>query len=130
MFEYLAIDWGSKRCGIAFGDIHTELTVPATYQCDTGTVFSVVEKEINAKKITHIVLGLPTNFNLGKTEVTDKILQFKQELETRFPGIVVETIFERNTTKHAKKDNLKDKTMINHLAAQRIMENYFYKKKT
>ena len=126
MFTHLGIDWGSKRVGIAFGDLQTGLVIPATYSCLTEDVFVILKKEITTKKITTLVVGKPSNFQLSPTSITHKINDFLEELKLQFPELAIVEINENGSSKTAKTTGTKDKTMINHLAAADILERYFY----
>ena len=62
MFDFLAIDWGSKRTGLAFGSSLTQLVLPYNKPLLTIEVYSVLEEQIKLKKIQFLVIGKPTNF--------------------------------------------------------------------
>ncbi|MEI6728012.1 MAG: RuvX/YqgF family protein [bacterium] len=126
MFDYLCIDWGHLRCGLAFGDSKTGLVIPFVGNIDTKNLNQVLEKEIHTRKIKNIVIGRPTNFKMGNTEVTNKIEAFILELKLLYPGISFFTENERNSSKNAKLSGAKfDKFSINHLAAMQILQSYF-----
>lgn len=127
MFSYLGIDWGSKRCGLAFGSPSTGLVLPAAYECPTPKVAELIKQEIVAKSIRYIVLGRPTNFRRASTEITTRVEEFYADLSRLFPEIPIEFVNENGSTKKAKALGIKDKTTINHLAACDILEQYFYK---
>jgi putative transcription antitermination factor YqgF len=129
MFTTIGIDWGGVRFGLAFGSLETDLIIPATFECFSRDIFSILDKEILARKIQTIVVGLPTNFHGRNTNVTDKINGFIKELNLLYPTLIIVTINERSSTKDAKKDleNDKNKHSINHQAAAKILEYYFYK---
>ena len=127
MFSYLGIDWGSKRCGLAFGNPTTGLVLPAPYECPTAQITELIKQEIVGKSIRYIVLGRPTNFQQGGTEVTARVEVFYAELSRLFPEIPIEFVNENGSTKKAKSLGIKDKTTINHLAACDILERYFYR---
>jgi RNase H-fold protein (predicted Holliday junction resolvase) len=127
MFTYLGLDWGSKRVGLSFGDPVTGLVIPANYECPLEGIFALLEKEIISKKITHIVVGNPTNFKLQHTQVSDKITEFIIELKSQFPHLIIEQINENGSSQFAKDLGIKNKTLINHAAAVDILERYFYK---
>lgn len=127
MFKYLAIDWGSKRCGLAFGEEESGMILPASYECQTKNIFKIIKQEIVDKKLSYIVLGLPKNFHNRPTRITESVERFREELITLFPEIKLELIQENLTTKIAKAQGIADRTLINHLAACEILKTYFYK---
>jgi putative Holliday junction resolvase len=131
MFTILAVDWGEKRCGLAFGNPDTELVLTYTQECFTKDIFYTLDKEIIDRKIQTIVIGLPTNFQGGDTHITDKINQFVEQIKHDYPNLEITTVNERSSTKDAKKslENNKNKHSLNHQAAAKILEYYFYQKK-
>jgi putative transcription antitermination factor YqgF len=102
MFNTIAIDWGSVRVGIAFGSTDTGLVIPYTKNCLNQNVFEVLSCEIANRKIDTLVIGIPTNFQLQPTATSSKILEFVEQLKTKFPNCQIHTINERFTTQKAQ----------------------------
>ncbi len=127
MFNHLAIDWGLFRSGLAFGNPVTGLVIPYNQDLATDNLLQILDKEIQSRGIQTIVLGIPTNFRLQKTEITDKVEEFKNTLIKTFPNLKVKTINERGTTKQAINSHQlkKNKSQINHLSAASILTEYF-----
>ena len=128
MFTILAVDWGEKRCGLAFADPATKLVLTYTQECFTKDIFEILASEIIQRKIKTVVIGIPTNFHGASTIVTDKINRFIDKIRIDYPNLEIVTINERSSTKDAKKslENTKNKHSINHQAAAQILEYYFY----
>jgi putative holliday junction resolvase len=139
MFDVLAIDWGSKRCGLAFGSTQTQLVLPYDQECQTSDSLKILNEQISRKSIQKIILGRPTNFSGGDTQTGVLIDQYADILRICFPQIELISWNERGTTKDAvvkldqpKKPNSKqtstikavNKSNINHLAAAQILEDY------
>ncbi|NJK71867.1 MAG: pre-16S rRNA-processing nuclease YqgF [Thermales bacterium] len=84
MFDILAIDWGQKRYGLSYGDSSTKLVIPDKNHRFTKNIYSDLELIFNSKPINTIVIGLPTNFQLQSTKITqvieDFILVIKQKI--------------------------------------------------
>lgn len=130
MFDYLGIDWGEKRFGLAFGSSSTGLVISADYLAPFSDIFDLIEIELKKRKISKVILGLPTNFKGGLTETSQKILEFLEDLKTHFPNLEIRTYHERGSTKTGLKQMKeaktgKDKDLLNHLAAKKILEDYF-----
>ncbi len=128
MFEFLAIDWGQKKFGLAFGNKTTGLIIPSVKENFSVNIFALIQKEVAERKIKTFVVGIPTNKSLEITEVTTKINSFIQELSKTFPTIPIKTINERQSTKVSKQllgPKQKDKHLINNLAATQILEYFF-----
>ena len=126
MFDYLCIDWGQVRCGLAFGNSQTGLILPFAKNLPFDDIFIVLKKELTERKIKNIVVGRPTNFHFKDTEVTLKIENFIKELVKTHPETIIHTENERNSSKSVKSSGTRvDKFNINHLAAMQILENFF-----
>lgn len=131
MFTHLSIDWGEKRCGMAFGDISTGLILPFTKELETRDVLQILSQELVSRKISEIVVGIPTNFAGKDTKITGSIQKFIKLINSTLPNITVHTINERSTTLDAKKLLGKNPTKhhVNHQSAGGILELYFQKVK-
>lgn len=131
MFDYLCIDWGQIRCGIAFGDSLSGLIMPYIGNIETKDLSQILEKEILSRKIKNIVIGKPTNFHMGNTLVTDLIEKFTLQLKKQYPELNFFQQNERNSSKNAKDlDVVFDKYSINNLAAMQILQSFFDKSRS
>lgn len=98
MKNYLGIDWGKKRIGLAFAEEETKIVMPLK------VVFNLSEilNEITKNEVDVIVIGMP--FQLDKAEINssikDDFLNFVNQLEEK-SGLKVEGIDERFTSKQA-----------------------------
>jgi len=68
MFDLLGIDWGEKRCGLAFADSQSKLILPANYPCPTEQIWPILDSETKNKPIRQIVVGMPLNFRGQKNQ--------------------------------------------------------------
>jgi RNase H-fold protein (predicted Holliday junction resolvase) len=127
VFDHICLDWGSVRTGISYGDSQSGLIVPEMKTCLTQDIFVFIEKKLLKSSFTTIVVGLPSNFHGEPTEITANIISFITDLNKIFPEMIVQTINENGSTKFAKSSNIKDKGMINNVAAIKILEYYFKK---
>ena len=130
MFDYLAVDWGSKRIGIAFGDSTSGLVLPFQNELLTSNWDSALLKIIEDKKTTYIVLGLPTNFNNQPTKISEEILRFKTSLESWLQNhsLTMHVILynERGTTSTSKQQRSDiSKDDLNQLSAVNLLPTYF-----
>jgi len=122
----MAIDWGHKRFGLAFGNEESGLILPAAKPCYTKSIWDMLAAEIQARNIQKIVVGLPSNFHGGDTIVTTQIRDFLVQLHVRFPQQTIYTINERGSSQQAKASlqGFGDNHSINHLAAVDILERW------
>ncbi len=121
MFDILGIDWGEKRFGLAFGSSQTGLVIPFSGEAKNQDIWNILETEIKTRNIKTIILGKPTNFKGGETEVTKKIQSFFEEVKTKFPDLKIKLQNERGTSQIAKQKGIKNKNSINHQSAVEIL---------
>jgi putative Holliday junction resolvase len=130
--KILAIDYGSKRVGVAITDslkiIATGLSTVATIN-----IYSFLEEIIQKEKISHIVIGLPKNLDNSNTDSTYEISVFINKLKQLYANIVVDSIDERFTSLMAKKIILssgvnkkrrRDKALVDQVSATIILQSY------
>jgi RNase H-fold protein (predicted Holliday junction resolvase) len=123
MFDIIAIDWGSVRFGLAFGSSLTELIIPCSYDCYTTEIWQTLQLELETRKTQKAIIGIPTTFDLKPTKVTNQILVFIKEFESKFPNIEVITANERESTKKALLKNRQvTKHSLNHNSACEILK--------
>ncbi len=124
MFDVLAIDWGEKRFGVAFGDSTSQLILPASYSCNANEVWEILDRELHERNIQVIVVGRPANFQQQATLTTNLVDDFVFKLKSVFHELKIETVNERGSTKEFL-GQFVDKQQLNHLAATKILEYYF-----
>ena len=132
--RYLGLDLGTKTLGIAISDktntIATKLKVIRYDEKTKEEMFLKLQKIIEEKKITDIVLGLPKNMDNSLGFAAQRSLDFKQELEKKV-DVNIHLMDERLTTKEAEAILLsadvsrkKRKKVIDALAATIILEAF------
>jgi len=128
MLDLIGLDWGSVRCGAAFGSSTTGLVIPSTEVISRGHILEFVATQINIRNSTTIVLGLPTNFQSQPTQTTQQILKFSSLLKQKFPTINIVEFDERGSTKQARESlqglGFGSKHLVDNLAAAKILEAY------
>ncbi len=123
MFDLLGLDWGEKRCGLAFANSQSKLILPANYPCPTSQIWSILDNETKNKPIQQIVVGMPLNFHGQNTKISLLVETFLEQLKQHFPKLPVTTVNERGSTLAFAKYQV-DKQQLNHLAAVKILEFY------
>ena len=132
MSKILAIDYGSKRVGVAITD---SLKIIATGLSTVSTIniYSFLEEIIQKEKISHIVIGLPKNLDNSNTDSTYEISVFINKLKQLYANIVVDSIDERFTSLMAKKIILssgvnkkrrRNKALVDQVSATIILQSY------
>ena len=117
----LAIDYGTKRIGLAVSD--ESQTLAREFNILSPKKFwQEIKKIILENKIIKIVLGLPLGLSGGETQKTKEVYEFKNKL-SNLVNLPIELIDERFSSSMAK--NLPGGSRnIDSLAAQIILQNY------
>jgi putative Holliday junction resolvase len=132
MARILAIDYGSKRVGIAVTDplqiIATALTTVGSHE-----VMAFLKDYIAKEPVERIVVGEAKNLDGTPAESARLIEPFVKGLKKNFPKIPVEMEDERFTSKIAfqsmidsglSKSKRRDKNMVDKISAVIILQSY------
>jgi len=135
MARILAIDYGTKRTGIAVTDpeqrIASGLTTVATHE-----LMTFLEKYFVKETVACIVVGEPKQMNNTPSLVDKDIGLFIKKINEKFPGLQVVRIDERFTSKMAfqtmidsglKKKARQDKKMVDMISATILLQSYLEK---
>jgi len=128
----LAIDYGTKRTGLAVSDplqiIATGLTtVP------TGELFSFLENYLNEEEVETIVVGEPLHLDGNPSQIAHLVVGFIRKIKKSFPEIQILGWEERFTSEEAKKVILqsgvkkkkrRDKNLVDKVAATLILQDF------
>ena len=84
--NFLAIDYGERRIGLACGDseIGIAMPVPAAVQPDFEARLAHIENEIKMRRIGTLVVGYPVNMDGSHGYKTREVDAFIEKLEARF----------------------------------------------
>lgn len=137
MPRILAIDYGTKRVGLAVTDANQIIAT------GLGTVYSkdVISylKDYTAKeKVECFVVGEPKQMNALDSQIKNQIDQFINQLKKNFPDIPVERYDERFTSmmasqalvmSGAKKKDRQDKKLVDMTSAIIILQSFMERKK-
>ena len=136
MARIMAIDYGSKRVGIAVTDpfqiIATGLTT-----IHSKDLIEFLKKYVLKEEVECIVVGEPKRLNNEPSDSARFIEPFVLHLKRTFPGIKVERLDERFTSKMAfqtmidsglKKKARQNKELVDEISATIILQSYMNKK--
>ncbi|MDG2139042.1 MAG: Holliday junction resolvase RuvX [Flavobacteriales bacterium] len=135
MSKIIAIDYGSKRVGVAITD-SLRMIAFGLSTILTEEVFVFLDKLIKKESISEIVVGLPKNLDNSQNEITDAVSAFINKLNQKYPDIVINSIDERFTSKMAKKTILdsgvnkkrrRNKSLVDKVSATIILQSYLQK---
>jgi putative Holliday junction resolvase len=130
MNPILALDFGRARIGVAISDELQLLAHPLeTIRADEESASRVVEI-VRAKKVDHVVAGIPRQMNGQIGTAATEVLQFVEKLRAILPCPVV-TWDERLTTaaanralRDAGKKTRHTRGYVDQVAAQMILQSY------
>lgn len=134
MGRILAIDYGTKRTGLAVTDalqiIASGLTTVATTDL-LGFLMTYCSEE----KVDLFLIGEPRQMNNKASESESAIQAFMAKLSAALPQIPIKRVDERFTSKMAfqtmidsglKKKQRKNKAMVDEISATIILQSYLY----
>jgi putative holliday junction resolvase len=132
MGRIMAIDYGRKRTGLAVTDdqqlIANGLTTVASHE-----IFNFLRSYTQKEQVEVFVVGEPKQMNNTPSESLKFIVPFVKRLIKEFPGIDVEMVDERFTSKMAfqtmidaglKKKDRQRKELIDTISATIILQSY------
>ncbi len=134
MGRIIAIDYGTKRTGIAVTDelkiIASGLTTVATTE-----LMAFLKTYLAEENVERIIVGEPKRHSNEASDSEKYIQVFLEALNKEFPALPVERIDERFTSKMAfrtmidsglKKKQRQNKALIDEISATIILQSYLY----
>ena len=136
MARILALDYGTKRTGIAVSDelqmIASGLTTVATKE-----LLPFLSSYFDEEQVELVLIGEPKTMNYTASESEVDIQKFIKTFEATFPNMALERVDERFTSKMAfqtmidsglTKKKRQDKSLIDQISATIILQSYLYSK--
>ena len=132
MGRILALDYGSKRTGIAVTDPLKIIANPLT-TVSSGELLAFLEAYCKKEEVETFVVGMPKDLFDRETHGTAGAKKIILTLQKVFPAIPVVEIDERFTSKiafeamlsaGAKKSDRRNKSTIDKLSATLILQSY------
>lgn len=136
MGRLLAIDYGTKRCGIAVTD-NLQIISTALTTVHSKDLISFLESYMAEEKVDVIVVGEPKTLLNMSSSSARFIDPFVKQLTKKFPGIKIERYDERFTSKLAlktmldgglKKKDRQNKATVDMISATIILQDYMQSK--
>jgi putative Holliday junction resolvase len=131
--KVLAVDYGSKRIGLAVGNTLTRVATPLG-QVEAGSrqaVLAEIAKRVGEFEIGHIVVGYPLNMDGSRSRACAQVDRFVNFLRKRL-ALPVTVIDEKLSSfaaeemgKEIAADFRKRQAFLDSMAAQVILQNYF-----
>lgn len=132
MQRILAIDYGTKRTGIAVTD-PLQMFAQGLTTVLTPDLFDFLKKYFQEESVEKIVVGYPLGLHNEITEHQIRVDKFIEKLNEKFPDKPVEREDERYTSKMAmqtliqsgvKRMKRRNKALIDEVSAAIILQSY------
>jgi len=136
MGRLLAIDYGSKRTGIAVTD-EMQIIASGLTTVDTKTLMDFLKSYTTKETVNLILIGLPKQMNNELSESEPLILKFIKKLTKELPDMPIQRVDERFTSKMAfqtmidsglNKKQRKNKALVDEISATLILQSYIHNK--
>ena len=137
MSRILAIDYGTKRCGIAVTD-ESQIIASGLTTVGTKDLLNWIQTYTTEEEVELFIVGEPKRMHGEASDVEQDIQVFLKKLREVKPNIPVKRIDERFTSKMAfdamlasgiSKKKRKDKALVDQISATIILQDYLYNKK-
>ncbi|MEH6407936.1 MAG: Holliday junction resolvase RuvX [Leeuwenhoekiella sp.] len=134
MGRILALDYGSKRTGIAVTD-ELQLIASGLTTVATKDLITFLKDYFAKEQVERIIIGEPKRLNNIASDIESAIISFREKLE-KITTIPIERVDERFTSKMAmqtmldsglKKKKRQDKALVDEISATIILQTYLYK---
>ena len=136
MARLLAIDYGTKRTGIAVTD-EFQIIASGLTTVNTKELLAFLKDYTTKEKVELFVIGEPKQMNNEVSESEADILPFIEKLKKAIPDIPIARVDERFTSKMAfqtmidsglKKNQRKNKALVDEISATIILQSYMSSK--
>lgn len=136
MARVLAIDYGTKRTGIAVTD-ELQIIASGLTTVPTKELIPFLKKYTSEEDVELFIVGEPKQMNFEASESEVSIAKFLIKLQKAFPKIPMKRVDERFTSKMAfqtmidsglKKNQRKNKALVDEISATIILQSYLYNK--
>lgn len=136
MARILAIDFGTKRTGIAVTDA-LQIIASGLTTVETKELLQFLKNYIKQESVELFLVGEPKQMDNSASQSEVYIAAFITKLEKEIPNIPIKRVDERFTSKMAfqtmidsglKKNQRKNKALVDEISATLILQSYLYSK--
>jgi putative holliday junction resolvase len=137
MARILSIDYGIKRTGIAITD-EMQMIASGLTTIPTTEIYNFLIHYFQTEKVSTVIIGEPKQMNGEPSESAIYIEDFIKNFQIKFPNMPLVKVDERFTSKMAfqtmiesglKKNQRKNKALIDEIAATILLQDYLNYKK-
>ncbi len=138
MGRLLAIDYGKKRCGIAFTD-KDKVFAFGYDTISTVNLFDFLKDYVKEESVEGIVVGMPKRLHNQPSSIATDVMRFIEECKSWFPKLQIHAYDERFTSKIAsheisrastKKQVREDKQLIDQVSATLLLQSFLMNQQT
>jgi putative Holliday junction resolvase len=121
IINYLGVDWGEKRIGLALAESETKLALPFKTVANISELIQVIKEE----EISKIIIGVPFKMRDNKIKPSAQFSEFLDLLKSK-TDLEIELVDERLSSIQADKliGAKKDKVGRDEMAAMIILQSY------
>mgnify|MGYP003625455729 CR=1 FL=1 len=136
MARILALDYGTKRTGVAVTD-ELQLIASGLTTVETGKLLPFLKEYFTNETVDLVIVGEPKQKDGNHSNVEEHIQKFILKFEQRFPEMKLERMDERFTSKMAfqtmidsglNKKQRQNKALVDEISATIILQDYLNKK--
>lgn len=136
MSRILAIDYGSKRTGIAVTD-QLQIIASGLTTIPSETAIAFLKDYFAQETVTKVLIGEPKQMNGQASESTPIVEKFVTDFKKAFPEIELVRVDERFTSKMAfqtmidsglSKKQRQNKGLVDEIAATILLQDYLSRK--
>jgi len=135
MGRILALDYGTKRTGIAVTD-ELQLIASGLKTVKTSELIAFLTQYFKTENVEKVIVGEPKQKDGSASQSEVYIKEFIKKFKQEFPEIPLERIDERFTSKMAfqtmidsglSKKKRRNKALVDEISATIILQTYLYK---
>ena len=132
MGRILSIDYGGKRTGLAVTD-PLKIIASGLGTVETPKLMQFLKDYISREPVELVIIGMPVNWDDTETHATPLVKKFIAAFQKHLPGIPIQEVDERYTSKLAsqamlqmglKKNQRQNKAMVDEIAATIMLQEY------
>jgi len=134
MPRIIAIDYGTKRTGIAVTD-ELQMIASGLTTVETRDLMKFLKEYLETEHVESMVIGEPKRMNNEASDVEVDIVRFRESVEKQHPQLTIIRQDERFTSKMAfqtmidsgiGKKKRQNKALVDQISATIILQDYLY----
>ncbi|CAM4189816.1 Holliday junction resolvase RuvX [Gillisia hiemivivida] len=134
MARILALDYGTKRTGIAVSD-EMKIIASGLTTVDTRELMKFLESYFISENVELVLIGEPKQMDNSASQSEVAISEFIKKFTLKFPVMQLKRVDERFTSKMAvktmidsglKKKKRQNKALVDEISATIILQSYLY----